>query len=129
MTPTEFMRAYEAALVAHDLRGALDLVDASAVYFFSNMTSHIGKPAIRAAIGANFDAIQMEQFEIRDLTWLVETEDVAACVYAFRWTGEIDGRPAAGSGRGTSVLRREGDSWRVVHEHFSQGPFKAQARG
>lgn len=53
--------------------------------------------------------------------WLAESDSVAACVYDFSWTGLMGGTPAAGSGRGTSVIVRTTDSWRVVHEHRSTG--------
>ena len=115
------MRAYETVLNAHDLVGTLALIADDAVFLFSNETSHIGKAAIAKAVGANFDAIKLETYRISGLRWLAESDDVAACVYAFHWAGEIDGHPASGSGRGTSVLRRVDGEWRVAHEHLSRG--------
>lgn len=124
MTPIDFLRIYGAASAAHDLEATLALVDDSAVYFFSNETAHIGKPAVRDAIKANFDAIKLEKFDIRDPECILETPESAVCLFSYHWSGEIDGRSMSGSGRGTSVLRRDGDSWKVVHEHLSKGPFK-----
>ncbi|MEO0476605.1 MAG: nuclear transport factor 2 family protein, partial [Planctomycetota bacterium] len=105
-----------------DLQRVLACIDADAVYWFSNQTSHAGKPAIAKAIQANFDAIKAEDYRIEDLAWLVQTDDSAACTYRFVWAGEIDGKPAGGSGRGTSVLVNRGGQWLILHEHLSQGP-------
>lgn len=121
MSPTEFMGAYEAATNAHDVDATLELIADDAVYLFSDQSSHFGKEAIRNVLVANFGTIKNETYRIHDLRWLAGSEEVAACVYAFDWSGEIDGRPAGGSGRGTSVLRRIEGNWRVAHEHLSRG--------
>lgn len=124
-TPDELMREYEQAANRHDLEGTLRLIDKDAVYLFSDGTTHAGKDAVERAIRRNFDAIQDEVYSIGNLTWLVKEAEAAACVYDFSWRGQINGRPASGSGRGTSVLRRSGGEWKVVHEHLSKGTFKA----
>lgn len=125
MTAIEFLRTYEAASAAHDLAGTLDLVDEEAVYFFSNESTHVGKAAVRQAIQANFDAIRLEQFELRNIECLLETTAAVVCLFDYHWSGEINGEVCSGSGRGTSVLRRDGDSWKVVHEHLSRGSFRS----
>lgn len=45
--------------------------------------------------------------------------------YDCSWSGVINGEPASGSGRGTTVLQRSQDGWKVVHEHLSRGKFAA----
>ena len=72
-------------------------------------------------LAKNFAAIADETYRIRDVRWLLRTDDAAMCVYVFNWSGVIDGKPSAGNGRGTSVLRRSDDSWLVVHELLSKG--------
>ena len=121
MSPSEFMRRYEAATNSHDLEATRAMIADDAVYLFSDGTVHAGKAAIALALAANFEAIRNEAYRISSLTWLVDTAAAAVCVYEFDWSGEIDGKPAAGGGRGTSVLRREGAVWLVVHEHLSKG--------
>ncbi|KFC62481.1 SnoaL-like domain protein [Devosia sp. LC5] len=121
MTPDDFMRRYEAATNAHDLAGTLELIAEDAVYLFSDRTSHIGKPAIKNALAANFASIRNETYAISGLRWLAASEAVAVCIYEFRWSGEINGEAASGSGRGTSVLRRDDGHWLVAHEHLSSG--------
>jgi uncharacterized protein (TIGR02246 family) len=121
MSPADFMRVYEKATAAHDLEATLDLIADDAVYLFSNQSSHLGKPAIREALAKNFDTIKAETYGIRDISWLAATDEIAACVYEFHWSGEIDGKPVSGHGRGTTVLRRIDGAWRVAHEHLSAG--------
>ena len=122
MTPDEFMLKYEAATCAHDLEATVSLIAEDAIYLFSNRTSHVGKQAIRKALLANFESIKAETYAIQGLKWLARSEEIAACVYEFAWSGEIDGKPASGSGRGTTVLRRVEGQWKVAHEHLSAGP-------
>lgn len=124
-TPDELMQAYERAANEHDLDATLNLIDDEAIYLFSNGTAHVGKDAIVSAIGRNFDVIADEVYTITNVTWLVESDEVAACAYDFAWSGTIDGEPAAGSGRGTTVMRRSGEGWKVIHEHLSKGAFAA----
>lgn len=124
-TPEALMEAYERAANEHDLDAMLNLIDDEAIYLFSDETVHAGKGAIARAIGRNFDLIQNETYAIVDLTWLAQSEEVAACVYNFFWSGAIDGEPASGSGRGTTVVRRSGAGWKVIHEHLSKGRFGA----
>jgi ketosteroid isomerase-like protein len=115
------MRAYETAANAHDAASILELIADDAVYLFSDQSCHLGKLAIGKAIQANFDAIENEIYRIRNLNWVAESKTVAACVYEFDWSGEINGQPASGQGRGTTVLRRIAGHWRVAHEHLSRG--------
>ena len=121
MTPDEFMREYEAASSAHDLERTLGLIDEGAVYWFSDGASYNGHAAIGKAIQANFDAIEIEQYALHDVTWLASSSDFAACTYRFAWSGVVRGSPASGSGRGTSLLARRGEAWVVIHEHLSKG--------
>ena len=82
-----------------------------------------GKPAIAAAMKANFDGIADDTYQSDDVTRLVQTDEVAACVFSFRWTGVVDGAAVSGRGRGASVLRKIDGEWRV-HENLSQGSWK-----
>ena len=121
MTPEQFMRQYEAATCAHDLSAILTLIADDAVYLFSDKTSYLGKAAITKALERNFASIRDETYRIEEMHWLTRSDQVAACVYEFNWTGVIDGLPASGRGRGTSVVEAHADSWLVVHEHLSSG--------
>jgi ketosteroid isomerase-like protein len=121
MTPAEFIREYENASRTHGLEHTLRLIDENAVYWFSDGSSHVGKGAIERVLRRNFDLIEGEDYRISDVVWVAQSPDLAACTYRFDWSGKVRGTPASGSGRGTSVLARRGDSWVVVHEHLSKG--------
>lgn len=125
-TPDDLMEAYQSATNSHDLQATLALIAEEAVYLFSNESVHVGQEQIARALQRNFDLIQDETYTTTGRTWLVETAEVAVCVYDYAWTGTINGKPASGSGRGTTVLRRFGDEWKVVHEHLSRGRFQAR---
>ena len=121
MSPVEFKRGLVAAMNAKDLPATLEMIAEDAVYFWSNGDAMFGRAAVAEAMRVNFDSIANDTYETLDVTWIAQSEDVAACVFAFRWSGEIDGRKASGSGRGTSVMRRIDGAWRSVHEHLSAG--------
>lgn len=125
LTANDFMLAYEQATNRHDVEATLSLIDEQAIYLFSDESVHIGKRAIKKVLRRNFDVIENESYSIDNLTWLVNSGEVAACIYDYSWSGVINGEPASGSGRGTTVLRRSQDGWKVVHEHLSRGKFAA----
>lgn len=125
MTPDEFLREYAASGRAGGVERTLELVHDRAVYWFSDGTSHVGKAAIERAIRRNLEAIEDEDYRIRDIVCVAQSPDVAACIYRFEWSGKVRGSLASGSGRGTSVLIRKGDAWVVVHEHLSKGEHAA----
>ena len=119
------MIAYARATNSHSVEATLALVDDEAVYLFSDESVHIGKRAIEKVIRRNFDFIKDESYSIDNVTWLADSDEVAACVYDYSWSGTINGEHVSGSGRGTTVLRRSPEGWRVVHEHLSKGKFAA----
>jgi ketosteroid isomerase-like protein len=124
-TADQFMLAYERATNSHDADLVLSLVDEEAVYLFSDESVHVGKTAIEKVLRRNFELIEAEDYSISNLTWLVNSGDVAACVYDYAWSGLIEGECASGFGRGTTILKRSKDGWKVIHEHLSRGRFAA----
>jgi uncharacterized protein (TIGR02246 family) len=124
MTPDEHRQELERRLRAKDLQGTLELIADDAVYFWSNGVALFGKEAIAEGLRQNWEGIQDDTYETRDVTWVTQAEDAAACIYEFRWTGKIDGRTVGGRGRGSSVLRRIDGEWRVALEHLSAGAWK-----
>jgi ketosteroid isomerase-like protein len=119
------MQTIEAAMRAKDVDGALALMTDDVVFFYSNQTMHVGKAAIGRALAENFSGIEDDTHRTEDITWLLQSESSAACVYHFRWTGLMDGNAVGGKGRGTSLFRREPDGWKLAHEHLSQGPYRS----
>jgi ketosteroid isomerase-like protein len=116
---TEFVRRYERANNGHDFDQLAPLIADDATYWFTD-GSYQGLGAIRAAIERTFATIVDEIYEIRDLEWLAVTGELAVCRYRFGWQGLIDGRPESGQGRGTNVLVKRDDGWKVLHEHLSR---------
>ena len=107
MTPEELMREYERRTNTHRFEQVAPLIADDAVYWFSD-GSFRGKAAIRRAFEATWTAIRDEHY--------------AVCAYTFRWQGQTSNGPAEGTGRGTSVLRKQDGDWQVVHEHLSPMP-------
>jgi ketosteroid isomerase-like protein len=124
-TPTEYKRELLRRMNAKDLPGTMALIANDAVYFWSNGTAMFGKAQIEQGMKAGFEGIQNDVYEVHDLTWLVDEPEVAVAVYRFQWVGEVGGKPASGKGRGASVIKRIDGEWRTVHEHLSQGRWKA----
>jgi ketosteroid isomerase-like protein len=122
MTPAAFLRDYEFSNCVHGLDHTLGLIDDNAIYWFSDGSSYVGKAAIEQVLRRNFELIEDEDYRISDVVWVAESFDFAACTFHFDWSGTVRGAPASGSGRGTLVLARKGNSWVVVHEHLSKGP-------
>lgn len=123
-TPADYKRELVRRMNAKDLKGTLELIADDAVYFWSNGSAMFGKAAIAQALQSTFETIRNDTYETLDVTWLVETEDTAVCIFRFQWHGEIDGKAASGRGRGASVLKRIGGQWRTVHENLSQGSWR-----
>ena len=126
-TPEACLASFEAVLAKTDLDRAMELLSDDAVFFYSNGSAHFGKAAIRAAIKANFDSIKDDNYATHDKVWLAQGKDTAACMYSFDWEGTMDGKKVRGRGRGTTVLRRDPDGWRIMHEHLSQGRWRPKA--
>jgi ketosteroid isomerase-like protein len=125
MTPAEFLTEYESSGRKGGVERTLAMIDDDAVYWFSDGSAHVGKAAIERVLRRNADLIRDETYGISDVVWIAETADVAACTFHYDWSGTVRGAPASGSGRGTCVLSRRGESWVVVHEHLSKGPTSA----
>jgi uncharacterized protein (TIGR02246 family) len=129
MTPEQHREELARRMSAKDLEGALELIADDAVYLWSNGNALFGKEAIAEGLRQNFAGIQDDTYETSDVTWLARTDDMAACAYRFRWTGEIDGKRVGGQGRGTSILHKIDGQWRTVHEHLSAGQWRRSGSG
>jgi ketosteroid isomerase-like protein len=73
-------------------------------------------------LAKTWDFIQNETYHIDDVRWIAQDTETAVCIYIFHWRGLVNGRTAEGTGRGTSVLRKMDEAWKVVHEHLSGMP-------
>jgi ketosteroid isomerase-like protein len=118
VTPDEFIQLYERALASQRWDFVDPLVHDDACVTFSNGKVHIGKAAVQRAFEANFALISDEEYRVSNIYWVHRGTETAVYLFEFNWSGLIGGRPAKGSGRGTSVLQRDESGWRLLVEHL-----------
>lgn len=120
-SPDAVLDAYEGRINRHDFELLVPLIAADASFWFSD-GSFIGHTAIRAAFERTWANLADETYWLDERRWLARGDDAAACSYRFNWQATVNGSPAAGQGRGTTILRRDSEGWRIVHEHLSGLP-------
>jgi ketosteroid isomerase-like protein len=120
--PEEFLKAYETALATQDWQTVSPLIHEKACVTFSDGSVYMGKAEVQRAFERNFSLIQDEKYAISDIYWVQKTQDFAVCLFAFHWQGVIQGKPASGSGRGTSFLVYEKGKWFLISEHLCPNP-------
>ena len=123
MKPEEMLDSYIAAVRAKDVEAFLDLyADDARNFDLWSVWSYDGKASLRPMVEEWFgsvgtDTIGVEFDEVRS-----ETGEEVAAVSAFT---TFRGISAEGeelrsmNNRLTWILRREGDGWKIVHEHTS----------
>ena len=118
--PEQLLLKYEKSLNERDMVEIKRCVHPQASFLFTE-GNFIGWPAIEKAILKTFDLIKEEKFSIKDVRWISKTDTHAACHYFFEWEGLINGQFAKGGGRGTSILIKENEEWKIIHEHLGPG--------
>lgn len=121
MTPQHLLKQYESYINLHEFDAVAPLIAPDAVFWF-NDGSFVGHDAIREAFELTWTQLADETYWLTDVNWLASGDLAAACTYRFNWKASIEGRPASGNGRGTSVLRKSAGGWQIVHEHLSGVP-------
>jgi|SRR5579863_3216460 ketosteroid isomerase-like protein len=112
---------FEAAANGTDFDQVAPLIADDAVYWFTN-GSFEGLAAVRGAFEDTWETIQDETYRIEDPRWIAVSDTVAVCIYRFTSNGSVDGRPFSATGRGTNILAKSDDVWKIVHEHLSKDP-------
>ena len=115
------MLLYEQALTSQSWEQVSPLVHDQCCVTFSNGTFR-GKDQVAGAFIATFSKIKNERYAIKDIYWVHQGNEFATCIYNFEWSGIIYGRSAAGAGRGTTVLVKEGGNWKLLSEHLGPPP-------
>jgi ketosteroid isomerase-like protein len=114
--PESFVTRYEAALATQSWAEVEPLVHEGASVTFSDGSVHRGRDAVRAAFERNFAAIEGEAYRIAQVRWVLRARNAAGYLFDFEWRGRVGGRPAAGAGRGTTVLVHDEAGWRLLVE-------------
>ncbi len=115
--PEDALHAYEQRLSHQSWELIEDLIHEDAVFIFTESTFR-GKEEIRQAFEKTFDLIKEEKYWITDLNWVAKTDAMASCEYTFNWEGIIHGNPSSGGGRGSCVLIRTENGWKIIQEHL-----------
>ena len=114
---TDFIAAYEQALATQNWQEVAPLIHERCVATFSEGT-YVGKAAVESAFRRTFSLIEDEKYRIDQVHWVLERPNTAAMVFRFQWSGLVDGQPASGAGRGTSVLVKQEGRWQLLCEHL-----------
>lgn len=117
----DFLSEYIRRTNSHQFDAIAPLIDDHAIYWFSS-GSYRGLNAIQNAFERTWSIIQNEHYALEDLEWLTIDDLTATCIYTYRWRGSIDGATREGVGRGTNIMRKDSQKWRIVHEHLSPRP-------
>ena len=116
-SPQEFITAYEDALATQSWEKVAPLMHEQRVATFSEGT-FIGKVEVESTFRKTFALIKGEKYAISNIHWILETENIAAFIFHYSWSGIIEGKHASGSGRGTSILTNENGKWQLICEHL-----------
>lgn len=120
-TPQAVMAAYAELINRHDFSLLVPLIVPDASFWFTSGT-HQGHAAIRSAFERTWQRLADETYWLEDLVCIAMGDAAASCTYRFCWRATVDGHPATGTGRGTTVLARRDEAWCIVHEHLSAYP-------
>jgi ketosteroid isomerase-like protein len=113
----QFIPQYESALATQQWENVAPLIHEDCVVTFNDGT-YKGKTEVEATFRRTFALIQDEIYSISNIHWVQKTESIAVLIYNFSWSGIINGQPASGSGRGTSVLTQQDGKWQLICEHL-----------
>jgi uncharacterized protein (TIGR02246 family) len=124
MSPEELLDRYAAAACAKDVESFLDLyADDVRTFDLWGVWSYDGKAALRAMVEEWFGSLpDDETVAVKFDDVRAQTGDDLAAVSAFTtFAAETpDGTELRSmNNRLTWILRRDGDSWKIVHEHTS----------
>jgi ketosteroid isomerase-like protein len=114
-----FLHAYEKAANSRDFSKVAPFIAEDATFWFTNGT-YQGKTAVQKAFEDTWARIQNERYALSDVRWVAQNDRVAACTYAFKSDGIVDGKRQIYKGQGTTVVKRIAGNWQIVHEHLSK---------
>ena len=113
-----FMKKYESAANSRNFDNVKELVWDDAIFWFTD-GSFTGIESVRSAFENTWNSIKDEDYSIENLKWIYTGDDCAVCLYKFVSKGITSGVVSIVIGRGTTVLKKVGNEWKVAHEHLS----------
>jgi hypothetical protein len=116
-SPQAFIAAYEMALATQTWEKVAPLIHEQCVATFGEGT-FIGKVEVESAFRETFSLISEEKYTISNIHWIQETDNFAAFIFQYSWSGIVDHKFTSGSGRGTSILTNENGRWQLICEHL-----------
>ncbi len=120
----QFLNRFEELSMMEDFGLLRDMIDEQA-YFRFNDGDYRGHEAIRAVFEKTWrgdPTVKRARFFLSDIVVLTTDQSSATATYTYNWEGSQGGREFKIQGRGTRVLVREGDKFRIIHEHLSRVP-------
>jgi len=120
--PKALLKAYELAVNTHCFETVKPFISKDGTFWF-NDGSFLGIEQIQGAFEKTWKSIQDEKYWLTDLDWV----SYNVCFYTFNWSGLIDGKQSTGCGRGTTVVKKNGNNWQIAHEHLSAKPNKRES--
>ena len=84
---------------------------------FSNGWVFYGKAAAKVAFEDNFIQIRDEEYTVTEPYWVKKSDDIMVYLFAYSWIGNINGKPAHGIGKDTSVIIKENCVWLLLAEN------------
>jgi len=114
----EFLKEYATRTNSHDFSILQPLISDNATYWFTD-GSYSGIKEIEQAITRTFNKIENEVYSIKNVQWIINTDNIAVCRYEFEWKGIVEGEEKSGNGRGTNVIVANNGKWQILHEHLS----------
>ncbi len=121
MSARQLIEDYKIEINKHNFDLVEPLISRDCQFWFSSGT-FVGLTEVRNAFEKTWNLIKDEVYSITDENWIAESDSAAVCTYTFHWRGLIEGKLAEGKGRGTSVFRKEDQTWKIVHEHLIHIP-------
>jgi uncharacterized protein (TIGR02246 family) len=121
--PDHLLDSYAAAARAKDVEAFLDLyADDARTFDLWGVWSYDGKEALRAMVTEWFGSVGTDQIGVEFEDVRVEEGTEVAGVSAFTTFRGISAEgeeQRSMNNRLTWILRRDGDTWKIVHEHTS----------
>ena len=124
-----FLNHFEEVAMKEDFRLLQDVIDEQA-YFRFNDGDYIGRRSIQAVFEKTWKgdpSVKKARFYLSEIVVLTTDRASATATYTYNWEGAQGTREFKIQGRGTRVLKYEGGSFRIIHEHLSRIPARGAA--